>query len=510
MTIVKNDSPIKYIGKWFIPEMKLELPGTLMIDELNNTQSLKLYTAVDFNGIHSSSQNFLVENAKYSTIFGNCESDFKITLNDCIFIGAHPIGDDLYEIVYEPAFLFKGETFIDHGSTKIIQLTCTFPYFSSWFDTNRLFFGSNNLYFDSDRSNDSINEFLGKMYPALKQNELKDEIKINDDFSIIVERIYMRETWAYNKYAKSEIKHFVHFKSKSYKSFEEFKKLAYNFMQLIQLSTGKLMYVNFVSVKIIKDKVNNSTDPLKENIEEASISIHNNNHLYKRKHVKSDYIHQNYMLFYGGPNRADKLKQIIINWYNTIDKYSPVYNIFLDTFEWFQHTDAVLTQIMFNNRFLNLVQALESYHKFSNPDLKDENIININAKAKNILKEITNPENYTWLIERITPLHIELRKRLLDLINNKLDIISSELFQNKKERKGYVEKIMKIRNNLSHGEKVEINVTEISDYYYKTLIIILSCILLNLGLSELEIKKSILSTYNYSDKISFIKSKNKK
>jgi len=506
MPIENTNKLITYPGKWFIPEKKIVMPGLLIIDE-NNRQSIKLYSKIDFNGIPIANYKFELE---YSTICGNCELGDKITLHNCKYRNLLHIGGDIFEITFEPSFSFFGGIFFNHNKTKVTQLTCAFPYFSSWFDANRLFFGpySYTIGFNSETGK-TEDTSIKDTEPSLTKEELFDEIKIDDDFSIIIERRYQTENFILNTEVKSEIKHFVHFKSSSNKSLDEFIKLAYNFMQLIQLSIGELMNINFCSVFIKKEELIDFSESeyLSRNKESVIIKMFNYNSIHKRNLIKSKNIECSNMLFYGGKNYSGKLNQIIINWYNTIDKYLPIYNIFNDNFEWFQNTDAALTQVMFNNRFLNLVQSLESYHKFSYTSIEDENKEEIKSKAKELLKEVTNNNDNKWLIDRITPLHITLKERLHDLLYDKLVIISSELFQNCKKRKSYIEKIKDVRNDLSHGKKVEMEVSEISDYYYKTLILLLSCILLNLGLSQIEIKDALFKTTKYKNMIDYIKSK---
>lgn len=488
-----------YSEKWVVPEFEMELPGQLIIDKNNCTQFLKLYSKVDFDGIQFSSQKYSPR--QYKTISSNTNSFNKITLSDCSFKSAKHFADDIYEITYVPVFFFWGGCFNSVEDSNIFELSCSFPFLSSWYDTDRLFFGSH--YYTGNIEEDQFSEFK----PALKKEELIDTIQINDDFSIVIERRYEHDTFSSNNRKSTEIKHFAHFKSNQGKRFSEFKTLAYNFLQLIQLSTGKLSYVNFISAIVRKEDLNIFNKELVTHNGNVFISINHFNNVIKRNRNELNDTDRNHMLFYGGQNHSEKLKEIIVRWFYSIGKYSPVYNIFLETFEWFQNTDAYLTQIMFHNRFLNLVQALESYHKFSYPEIKDENKEEVEIKKLELLKVITNREDFKWLCIRITPRYTTLRKRLNDLLVKRLPDITSELFKNSDDRKGYVSKIKEFRDKLSHGEKIKIEASKISDYYYKTIIILLSCILLSLGFSQDEIKESLFRTIKYNDMIRYIKSK---
>jgi len=502
-----NIKPDKYIGNWFVSSIGQLLSGHLLIDKINFSQTLILYSKVDFDGISFLDGKPNLQS--YSTICGNCSRNNKITLFDCSFAGASPISEDLYEYKFIPSFSLQGADFIYRDQTKFSELTCKFPYFRSWFDFERNFFGSNDHVYDSENcpKNDYRNELLENVKPSLNQEELSNEIKIDDDFSIVIVRYYHDDIWSLKNEAKIEINHFVIFKSLSGKTFDDLKKIAFNFMQLMQLSTGKLIYTNFLSAISKKDDLNIISENISSSQENNHIIITNYNNINERNFIKSDDTDARHMLFYGGYDRSIKLKNIIKNWYKTIDKYSPIYNIFLDTFEWFQNTDAILTHIMFHNRFVNLVQAIERYHKFSYPEMEYENKEDIEAKKKEILEQISNLENRKWLSDSIKRRHISLQRRIEFILDQKLKEISSILFTTKENMESQVSEIIKLRNKLSHGERIEKESSVIIDYYRKTLIILLSCILLNLGLSYTEIKDAILHTEKYSDMLRYIKSK---
>lgn len=477
---------LKYSGKWFIPSSSIEISGVLYINRQENIQELKLYSSCDISGVEITKGNFSPKS--YDTICGRCDLSNEFTLTDCKFKSRSYFIDNIYEIVYEPQFTYSGGIFYNHDNTLVTQLTCAFPYLSAWYDTNQLFFGSHFQTSEEDQ-----------LKIALSNDSLRTIIKIDTGFSIEIERYYQQDNMPFSREVSLEIKHYVNFKSVEPISLSELKKKAYSFMQLMMLSIGKQMYVNFKSVIIETCELKKSDKPLRKRLNIYSFSNYK-----KRNIVKYEDIDRHYMLFYGGDRNKEKLNQIIINWYNSYDEFSTIYGIYLDTFEWFKGTDIVLTEVMFKNRFTNLIQALESYHTLTDTKFKNEDWDEIKNKAKSLVEHL-NPVDKEWIIDRIEAKHVVLGVRLKDLICNKFSDITTLFFSSKKEKDSYICHVKKIRNDISHGNKFTFESNKISDYYNKALLILLGCILKNLKFTNEEIKTMLLNTSSYSERILYMK-----
>jgi len=483
---VKIDKSIKHTGKWFLPHSSIELSGTLVINRQENRVELKLYSSCDINGIEIKSEIYTPQDHK--TICGKCDSSYQFTLTECRFKGASYFIDNLYEIVYEPNFTYTGGVFFNGDKTLATQLTCKFPYLSDWYDTNQLFFGS---YFQTSEEN--------QLKRAIPTENLKTRIMIDSSFSIEIERFYEQHDFSLSTEVSLEIKHSVNFISVNAITLGELKKKAYSFMQLMMLALGTQIYTNFTSVIVDSNELEKTEKPLRNRLNIIYFSGY-----LKRNIINNKNTHSSSMLFYGGNGNYDKLNQVIKNWYNSYDEFSTIYDIYLDTFEWYKDTDIVLTEVMFKNRFLNLIQALESYHGLTDLKLKNEDRNEIIEKAKSLIKHLS-PEDNQWIIERINPLHITLNKRLKELICSDLSIITSEFFNSKSEKNSYIFKIKEIRDGISHGEKVAFDSDKVSDYYNKTLLILLSCILKNLKFTNEEILNLFSKTYTYANRILYLK-----
>ncbi len=490
----------KYSGEWFIAETGLKLSGVLIVDHHEYNQKLHLYSKVDFEGL-------TLKNGKpkniYKTICGNCEFDSKITLNDCKWQSLNHVGENLFEIVYIASISFFGGVFYNSDNLKITQLTCSFPYFSSWYDTNRIYFGT--------ASSQNSTDWMKRSFAL---DELNDEMIVNEKLTISIERRYDELNLGDTTELSQKVNHLIHFQSKIPGSLNDFIENAQIFMKLIKLSTGKLMYIDFISCISHKDELQSFDERLlskyldEEDYNYVFISITNFSKIHKRKQIKSDYIHQGNMLFYGGSIENKKLKEIIIRLFNVYEKFSSVYNIFLDTFEWFQNTDALLTEVMYNNRFVNLIQAIENYYTITETDKIRSSEGGLENKARKIIKSIPEKEDQEWLLLKLN-CHITLKEKLKDLLDNKIDLISLEIFKNSRQRKGFIEIIKHNRNKISHGESMDIEIEKSFDYYQKSLIILISCILKSLNFSKLEIKDNLFRTLKYSNIIYQLKSEMK-
>ena len=479
-----------HTGTWSIPNGKFHLEGKLVIDDDDCAIKLTLYTAKGFTG---KDMNDSFDNQ--SVIFGNCEFDSKITLINCRIKHASPIGDEMYELVYEPNTCYFGGIIADIDRLKICRLTCAFPYFSSWYDTNRNYFGT----LSSDNS-------IGPFEPSIKQSELIDEIEINDGLKIIVERRYDDFNQLFSKEVTHKVEHFVHFVSETPKSLNELKENANIFLQLIKLSIGRLSYAEIKSIIVPKNETIDFDKNLLGKENNVHISISTFNSIQKRRVISSDYIHQNDMLFYGGLRTNNRLKSVIVKWFHVYKDYNPLYNTFLDTLEWFQKTDAFLTDVMFNNRLVNLVQGIEYYYSASEAQRSIQKRNELKQKLDIIIKKIEEKEDKDFLVKHVQ-IHEVLRHKLKFLIFEKFDIIANEIFKNKEDKKGYIHKIKEFRDKLSHGEMIESPNQKIYDNYYKTLILSVSCILETLGFTNDEILQNLKRTLKYSRIIQVLKLK---
>lgn len=494
----------EYSGKWYIPEFsENKISGRLIIDIINSTQVLKLYTEIDFKGHNAEFNSRNTEekgffNDQYPTIYGNCGVSSYITLTNCKRKGLKRVGGDLfYEVSISITFSYQGGLFLDESKIKCYRLTCKFPYLATWYDTDRKFFG--------DSTAPSMS-FEGFNKPSLTNEQLVDEIVINENLTIEIKRLY--ECLEGNDFLKSKItlKHFVIFKCKNPVPLENLKNLAFKFLRLMMLCIGKVFTFDFISLISESIEQENQIQPFNISQDKQFMLINFFSQYHRRNLVKDEYINKVFMLVYGGVPRHKDLENLIRNWFNNYDRFYMIYETYLETQESFYNTKFALSQKLFYNRYLNLIQSLENYYDISNPKFIGEKRKVVEKNAKQILSQIKDENDINWILDRIEPLNRKtLRSKIKEIIRNDSPIFKPEVFENSKQIDKFVGETLKFRNSLSHGSKIELEAHQIITNYNKTKIIVVCCILNNLGFRKDFIKPRLLKTWKYRDLIDSFK-----
>ena len=180
----------------------------------------------------------------------------------------------------------------------------------------------------------------------------------------------------------------------------------------------------------------------------------------------------------------DNLEMYLEKWFEKKEILKPVYNLY---FEGFYNNNLSVEQ-----KFLNLIQALESYHRriekgkyLSNEEYN--NIYNVLVKAipeevdeelKERLKGYLKYGNEYSLRKRLKQIYKKYKKILDNIVDNK---------------KRFIDKVVKLRNYLTHYDddslKEDINIKEIYDLNQKLEEILRICLLLEIGFENERIKE---------------------
>jgi hypothetical protein len=161
---------------------------------------------------------------------------------------------------------------------------------------------------------------------------------------------------------------------------------------------------------------------------------------------------------------------------------------------------------MFNNRLANLVQGIEYYYSITESERTNKSRTELKCKLESVIGKLEEEKDKEFLNNHIQ-YHETLRHKFKYLLFDKFDIVANEIFSNKKDKKLYIHKIKEFRDKLSHGEKTDSPNEKTYDYYSKTLILVLSCILETLGFSKEEIRQRLLGTFKYNSIIQMCKLK---
>ncbi len=180
-----------------------------------------------------------------------------------------------------------------------------------------------------------------------------------------------------------------------------------------------------------------------------------------------------------------KEKDSITKWFDKLDILKPIYNLYA--------TILSKSTRFQDHRFLNLVQALEAYHRFTQDNkefIKEEK-----EKIKIILNN--TPQYNDWLKGKLNYAYeLSLRQRLKELYDKYSDILSDFI-----KKKDFIDKVVTTRNYLTHFDKKlkDKAVTGIKLYdLNKELRRMLSlCLFEEIGFDKEELRAIFSDTTNY-------------
>ncbi|MDQ6890738.1 MAG: hypothetical protein M3Z56_10735, partial [Bacteroidota bacterium] len=330
-------------GEWYVPGNGYKSPGRLRFKDNSKKIILEIFGDKYIDGapvINSSEGRDPRYNSKnYNDDFrelhllvnGKTLSD--ITLYNSRWNGTEDVGKDLYLIKYEVQFAFFGTHIAAATDLFVRSATLIFPYLSTWFD------GGESLNKLKEIEHKKFSQYgywnnKGEVTPI----QVKEGLQLNifDEFSKGREVLGVHRSVKFQK--KIDFNYNVHV------PFSQLLGDVGLFGRLLEFCHGRPINKKLLTVQFDKScSVGNYTLHDGEDVE---------------KHSQ----HQNYMLLSKWIMDRQKLESVIKKWFaNT--SYDSIYDIYSDSNNWFHNTSAILSNVMFNNRFLNIVQALESYCK---------------------------------------------------------------------------------------------------------------------------------------------------
>ncbi|MEJ7681117.1 MAG: hypothetical protein WKG06_25345 [Segetibacter sp.] len=156
------------------------------------------------------------------------------------------------------------------------------------------------------------------------------------------------------------IKKFIKFQYNESVSFKELMNDVFVFASLLKFSLGKPLKKMVTEIEIKSESaVNHDSNFHKEDYIRIPVG---NFSLHKGENVKRHSMHQNYMLISSWNMEKEDLNAVITKWYSNESFYN-IYDLYIDSNNWLQNSTATLSNVMFNNKFLNIVQSLEAYHR---------------------------------------------------------------------------------------------------------------------------------------------------
>lgn len=458
-------------GDWWIPGQKRH-SGQLIVDEKNESIELHVYGV---NYIDGTTIDFFKTDPIdfHQIIFG--ERTF-CTLFNCHWTGTEEIGNHLFKTIYRIEYVFTGVHIV---STKnpVIGATFIFPHLSSWFDGHEM----------TEKLRGKKDYFVNGKEEI--QNSLKDETaEINNNLSInFYDKVDERTEKMHVSY-RVEYSKLTRFQYKEAVSFSELLNDAINFVRLLSFCFGKPLNLNIIYVYKKNNDFKRDRHIAVEIEEEFSIIRVKNYTLKNKKEIATHSYHSRNLLLSRHCCSNEELEKVIMKWFANKHLYN-IYEYYLDSNDWLEGTGAHLSNIMFNNRFLNLIQGLEDYYRqhFEGQKTMADKLA-FDEKKRKVLADIENPELKQWLNNTFkftkTPSLAEKLNTIVIECNHEMAQLLEDL-----SIADFPKSAADFRNQLSHGKNKEIYLGQRlhRDYFIAQLLLGV-CILRTLEVEDINSK----------------------
>jgi hypothetical protein len=459
-----------HTGKWSIPGGR-NFPGQLIIDNKEETIHLEIFGSHYIEGtdatIRAHPDHF------HRVIFGNRPT---CTLYNCHWAGTQQVGDNLYRITYRIEYVFSGFHFLD-SEISVRGGTFSFAYLATWYDGDEFhdkLEGKRGLW---ENGHEVVENTLGQ-----------EELQINPELTLVfwdevnkqIEEIDISYRVVYSKYVRFQYKISV--------PFTRLLKDAFTFLKLISFCFAKPL--NCLIIYVYSDNSNVTTDDSSAQFNQFDKHLINVNNytLKKRRPIPKHTVSEMDMAFSRHTLSKEELNDVIIRWFAN-EKLFGIYEYYLDSNNWFQNTKARLSNVMFNNRFLNLIQGLEAYLNEFYPKKKAVSSSEQQMFSRNkneISKLIIDATLKEWYERSLIPRkakELTLKERLamliLDLKPDLQDVFEGVTLEE------FPQSASKFRNQLSHGTQ-EINLgARLHEDYLIAQVLLGACILKSLGVNKL-------------------------
>lgn len=411
----KSDSI--YAGEWWLEQENIRLSGRLTLSEDRKQIKLQVFGCNYIDGTYIEEINSERQRPKcyHEVIFGNVRG--KLMLYQCNLSGTKLIGKGLYQIDYIVAYAFLDHSIEDSKALLVKAGEFIYPAFKSFMYTDN-YFGP-----QSKSTQDS----------SLEENtaiiEIKENLKIK----------FQERRREYIKSPIDEINYWsVLFIYDTPVRFDTLVEDGIYFKKLIEFSYGSHCNCQLPNVWF----------------EMSNPSQVWNTSLNKGENV-SQQSRASYHMLLSDNNFDDRNGMIraIRLWFK-YQRVSTIFDLYIDSNYWLDKSEQKLSSVMYNNRFLNIVQALESFHRVTFSSQKP-NISKFNDRKDAVLSLFKGGEEQRelkqWLNNNLNPpKEINLKSRL----NHLVKWLKPEIdrwFTNQSTIEHFAWYASAMRNVLSHG-----------------------------------------------------------
>lgn len=460
-------------GLWYTDE-NLKHQGILIQDTNKGEIRLEIYgdKYIDGPDAMSHRSSFI---RFHETII--CESA-HMTLYNCTWSGTTYVGDNLARITYSVEFIIHGKQ--KSSDIKIKSGTFIINRFSGWYDgyaINDKIKGVGGLYIDGKE--------------VYRKDEREDVIEVNDNLTI----------YAWDRIEERVIEFSTHY------SIQYFKYVTLKYAQDVtfeQLLTDALSLQKLLAVSYSQSDLYRRVLSIVANTDTI---IGKYSELDKKPYVKLDIsnytLHKNRKLMHGAEpsyntlfsnsnSSRDELNHIIVNWFKNQEECRHIYEYYIDSNRWFKEEGALISNVMFNNRFLNMIQALEDYHRNAiAPDaVNDDEVFRENKRQ--VLTLISDARLKKWVNDNLsnsTKRKYTLHVRLSEIIEHCKSIAGSIFININLDN--FPERAKHYRHLLSHGSSRKVSHgRELIVLFHVAQVLLAICILKSLDVNDIDNKIS--------------------
>lgn len=283
----------------------------------------------------------------------------------------------------------------------------------------------------------------------------------------------------------------------------------------------EFIYTQEVDLEIVYNDLNvlkqflDFNSGIKNHIEPSSIIIKNNENLKVSNRICNGFVELNYLnlllknnrffintidddkklagynfrSFFNSKDGKEHIFKVIKKWYKN-EKYRVIYQYYIDSNDWLHGSNRLISNVMFNNKFLNIIQSLESFHsikyglKTNNDKFESDYVTNLN-KVNLALKD--NNDLKLWIAKKLKGSNKE--KRCYTLSERLEEIKNSCNLMNDIHIVDFSFNSKKKRDSLSHGNINNVfQGRELDIYYNYSLLLLLFSIFKTLEIEDEKLK----------------------
>lgn len=453
MILNKNMEKFEIRGVWWLPSNdSIKVPGLLKYNT-EDGGSLQLFGTL-FDG---KQQDVIIN--------GESTSSDLITLNRCILSHFTSTNKYKYSDYFAPEIFFNVH-FTSSDQIKFSEMYCHYSNTQEWAQLSG---------FKTEQDIFENKLILTQDLPTKNEFTIEDDV-IMSYFLQIDNPIFRKEVFEDINIRQRVFFSFKYDEEKHYDIIEEF--YIRHLQNFLALATSNPIYPLELTAKTIHNTVKEGE---KEYNPLVRIYLHQSNQENSRR--KTQYFNMLFLL----QDIADSLDKHLQKWFFNKEVLQPTIGLFLGSLN--------NSKLFIENRFLNLANSLESYHRRkintkkyteSEKDLLIQNILsNIEKKYE---QDISDKLRY---IDEVS-----LRRRIKDIYDMAPDIFSKFYI-----RKDFAHQVTLVRNYYTHlDDKLKpdvdkINVYRLMDHLEITLIV---CLLLEIGFDVQRIDEMLKKRFDYN------------